>query len=161
MPPAAKLFEKSLDSHFLSIRKEVTQIFACKFLQKHLISESGAFAGGYIRVFGFECCAFGCIDIVYTSPEADQHPRLTSSAYPRRATRTFADRDEEEKRYLYRRNEHLVCRDRRPRLSVINDYRKPHFYRRDKQIMVGEGLAPPFTNAHRKPHLFNIRKRRN
>ena len=30
------------------------------------------------------------------------------------------------KPHLYRRNEHLVCRDRRPRLSVMSDYRKPH-----------------------------------
>ena len=89
------------------------------------------------------------------------HPRLTSSAYPRRATRTFADRDEEEKRYLYRRNEHLVCRDRRPRLSVMSDYRQPHLYHRNEQILVGEGLAPPVTNAYRPPHLNNSRKRRN
>ena len=50
LPSATKNpFEKRfLELHFLSIRKEVTQIFACKFLQKAFIN------GNYIGVCDFE-----------------------------------------------------------------------------------------------------------
>ena len=38
------------------------------------------------------------------------------------------------KLHFYRRNEHLVCRDRRPRLSVMSDYRKPHLNNSRKRL---------------------------
>ena len=40
------------------------------WIPKALKRESSAFAGGYIRVFGFEWGVLGCIDKLRTSPEA-------------------------------------------------------------------------------------------
>ena len=74
--------------------------------------------------------------------------------------------------HLYRRNEHLVCRGRRPRRPVTNANRQPHLYRRNEHLvcrdrrprnpqnkasLVSGNPTPRLSvmSDYRKPHIYH------